>query len=191
MKYRFTLLAAVAAPLVLAPAAAAHVEISPAKVAADSFAHLTIEVPTERNVPTVKLEVKLPPGLGDVRLATKPGWKSTNRDGVITWSGGKIAPGHSDRFVFKVHMPNTPGKELLFPAIQTYAKGPVVRWIGAPGSETPAPRVMLEAAATQFIGTVTLNDGGGGHRGIVLGIGIALIGGLLALAIVIFRKRRA
>jgi len=190
MSLRHALLAAAVGGLVLAPVAAAHVEISPNKVTPDSVARFTIEVPTERNAPTVKLEVKLPPGLESVRLATKPGWRSTNRGGVVTWSGGEIPPDHSDKFVFTAHVPNTPGKELLFPAIQTYAKGPVVRWIFGPYSETPAPRVMLEAATTP-IATVTLNNGGRDHHGIAIGIGIAFVAGLLALGIVFLRRRRA
>jgi uncharacterized protein YcnI len=191
MKTRFTFLAAVAATLVLAPTAAAHVEITPETVPPDSVARFTIEVPTERKVPTVKVEVKLPQGLTDVGVATKPGWGASNRGGVISWSGGRIPPGQSAKFSFTAHVPDTPGKELVFPAIQTYASGPVERWIFGPNSDTPAPRVMVEAATTTTAPTLTVDDGGGDNRGIAIAIGVALVGGLLLLGLVLFRKRRA
>lgn len=190
MKLRSTLFVFAVGALVLSSAAAAHVEITPEKVKADSVARLTIEVPTELKVPTVKLEVKLPPGLTPVRPVAKAGWKSTNRNGVLTWFGGQIPSGRSGTFVFRAHMPDTPGKELVFPAVQTYANGEVVRWIDAPGSQTPAPRINLEAAPVHTF-TVTLDDGSGNRRSIALGIGIALVAGLLVVAIVLFRRRRA
>lgn len=188
MKLRLTLFFLTVSALVLAPGAAAHVEITPAKVRPGSTARLTIEVPAELKVPTVKIEVKLPPGLAGVQPAAKPGWKSTNRSGVMTWFGGKIPPGQSETFVFSAHVPDTPGTELVFPAVQTYANGAVVHWIGARGSQTPAPRVTLEGAP---IHSFTVDDGGGDRRNILLGIGIAIVVGLLALATVLFRRREA
>jgi uncharacterized protein YcnI len=198
MKLRLTFLALAACALVLAPVATAHVEISPEKVQADSFARLSIRVPTERNVPTVKLEVKLPPGLDEVSVQTKPGWKSSNNGGLVTWSGGKIGPGEFDEFGLSVHVPNTPGKELLFPALQTYADGKVVHWIGPEDAEEPAPRVTLEAASgnatttTSTAATSSKDDEEDGHDGLALGFGIAgLAAGLLALGATLMRRRRA
>jgi uncharacterized protein YcnI len=191
MKRRSTLLACAASALVLAPVAAAHVEISPDKVPANSDALLTIQVPTERNVPTVKLEIKLPPGLQEVTVQAKPGWTSSNQKGVVTWSGGKIAPGQFDEFGVITHVPNTPGKEFVFPALQTYANGKVVRWIGTPSSDTPAPRVTLEAASTSTT-TPASTDSGSDHDKLALGFGIAgLAAGLLALGVALLRRRRA
>ena len=43
-------------------------------------------------------------------------------------------------------MPNEPGKALTFKALQTYTGGEVVRWIGPPDAEEPAPQVTLTAA---------------------------------------------
>lgn len=192
MKVRYTFLAAIAAALFLAPVASAHVEISPVKVAPDSVARLTIEVPTERNVPTVKLEVKLPSGITAIKLATKPGWNSTNQGGVMTWSGGKIAPGHSDTFVFTAHVPNAPGTVLLFPAIQTYAKGPVVRWIGAESSDTPAPRVTLEGGPTKTIATTatTTAPDKGTSRTTTWAVIAGILLGLLAIVLAVWWRRR-
>ena len=43
-------------------------------------------------------------------------------------------------------MPNEPGKALTFKALQTYTGGEVVRWIGPPDADEPAPQVTLAAA---------------------------------------------
>ena len=46
-----------------------------------------------------------------------------------------------------VQIPGKAGDELTFKALQTYSDGDVVRWIGAPDSEQPAPQVKVTAAA--------------------------------------------
>ena len=43
-------------------------------------------------------------------------------------------------------MPNEPGKALTFKALQTYSNGEVVRWIGPPDADEPAPQVTLTAS---------------------------------------------
>jgi uncharacterized protein len=42
-----------------------------------------------------------------------------------------------------------PGTELAFPAVQTYSNGEIVRWIGPPDAEEPAPTVAVTAAASE------------------------------------------
>ena len=194
MKIRSTLVACAASALVLAPIASAHVEISPNKVPVNSDALLTLQVPTELKVPTVKLEVKLPAGLQEVAVQAKPGWTSSNKNGVVTWSGGKIDPGQFDEFGLITHVPNTPGKEFIFPALQTYANGKVVRWIGTESSDTPAPRITLEAAstATTTPASNATSDTGSDRDKMALGFGIAgLAVGLVALGVALLRRRRA
>ena len=97
MKLRYILIATAAAALLLAPAAAAHVEVTPDSVPADSDAVLAFRVPTEKNIPTVKLEIKLPAGLTELTFQPKPPWKRTTtmarkHVATVTWSGGKIGP---------------------------------------------------------------------------------------------------
>jgi uncharacterized protein YcnI len=193
MKLRSTLIACAAGGLLLAPVAAAHVEISPDKVPVNSDALLTFQVPTELKVPTVKLEIKLPPGLSEVTVQAKPGWTSSNKNGVVTWSGGKIGPGQFDEFGLVTHVPNTPGKEFAFPALQTYANGKVVRWLGTLSSDTPAPRITLVTAANTTTTTpAAQTDTGSDRDKLALGFGIAgLAVGLLALGIALVRRRRA
>ena len=45
-----------------------------------------------------------------------------------------------------MRIPNRPGTTLAFPSTQTYSNKEVVRWMGAAGSETPAPTVGVVAA---------------------------------------------
>jgi uncharacterized protein YcnI len=200
MRLRYTLIAAAAVALLAAPAAASHVTMSPEKAPADSFSRFALRVPTEENVPTVKVSVQLPKGLDEVSFQPKPGWKRTQSGRVVTWSGGQIGVGEFDEFGLSVHLPNTPGKVLVFPATQTYANGKVVHWIGALTSDEPAPNVMLEAAESETTTATTTTttessskgeDEDDDHDGLALGFGIAgLVVALGALGLTLARRRR-
>jgi len=208
-----------AAALALAPAAAAHVTVNPNEAPADSFFRFAIRVPTERPVPTKEITLQLPEGLFFVSFQPKPGWKRTTkivkldepvelfgepvteRVASVTWTGGTIGPGEFDEFGMSAKLPNSPGKELVFPALQTYANGEVVRWIGPPDAEQPAPRVTLAAAeeeeaasqpASQQAPPVTASsDDDGGSANLALGLGIAgLLVALAALAVAVLLPRR-
>jgi uncharacterized protein YcnI len=194
MKLRTTLVAATVATLVAAPAAFAHVEVSPEAVPADSDAELTFRAPNEKAIPFVKLAIQLPPGLDEVTFEPKAGWTGTLTKQTMTWSGGKVQPEQFEEFKLIAHVPNKPGTELVFPAVQTYADGTTVHWIGAPSSDTPAPRVTLEAAesATPTTTTSSSNDSSDGHDGLAIGLAIAGIAiALVALGFSLFRRRTA
>jgi uncharacterized protein YcnI len=195
MKMRITLLAAAITALAAASAASAHVTMNPEKAPADSFTRFALRVPTEEDVPTVKVSVQLPAGLDEVTFETKPGWKRKESGRVVTWSGGQIGVGEFDEFGLSIHLPNTPGKTLVFPATQTYANGKVVHWIGALTSDEPAPHVTLEAASettTTTTSSSTREDDEDDHEGLALGFGIAgLAVALLALGLTLVRRRRA
>ena len=198
MKLPIGLIAAGIAALAAATAASAHMTMNPEKAPADSFSRFALRVPTEEDVPTVKVSIQLPAGLDEVSFQPKPGWKRTQSGRVVTWSGGPIGPGEFDEFGLSMHLPNTPGKVLVFPATQTYANGKVVHWIGALTSDEPAPHVTLEAAkgeastTTPTASSATRDDEGDDHDGLALGFGIAgLAVGLLALALALARRRRA
>ncbi len=199
MKLRHPLLAAIAVGLVVAPTAAAHVTVNPDRVIPGSLNRFEILVPNEKNVPTVKVTVQLPTGLEEVTFQPKAGWKRSVKSAqgriVVTWSGGQIGPEEFDEFALSADVPKTPGKDLVFPTLETYANGETVRWIEAPSSEFPAPRVKLEAAEGQAptSGTETLpyrNDDDDDK----LAIGLAIAGlaaGLIALGLTLVRRRRA
>ena len=220
MRPRTVIAALVAAALVLAPAAVAHVTVNPNEVAADSFARFAVRVPNERpNADTTKVTVRLPEGLFFVSFQPKPGWKGTvtmekldppatvfgeqvtERVATVTWEGGRIAPGEFDEFGMSAKVPNAPGRMLVFPALQTYSNGEVVRWIGPPDADEPASRVTLgpkeeEGAAAQAPQPASSSEesaGGGdseGRANLALGFGIAgLVAGLAALVLTFVRRR--
>ena len=61
----------------------------------------------------------------------------------ITWTATSkadgIAPGQFQDFPLSVQIPGKAGDTLTFKALQTYSDGEVVRWIGAPDADKPAP----------------------------------------------------
>lgn len=219
MRLRNVIAPLAVAALLFAPAAAAHVTVNPNEVAADSFARFAIRVPNERpNADTTKVTVRLPQGLFFVSFQPKPGWKRTvtmqkldppatvfgekvtERVATVTWEGGRIAPGEFDEFGMSAKVPNAPGRTLVFPALQTYSNGEIVRWIGPRDADEPASRVTLgpkeqEAApATSEQSTAAAETSGDGdsegRANLALGFGIAgLVAGLAALGLTFVRRR--
>src|SRR3954449_620204 len=219
-------LAAATAVAVLAlPAAAqAHVTLQPDQAPAGAFTVLDVRVPTERdNASTAKVDVKFPAGFAAASYQAVSGWrvrvikKTLDKpiqtdDGPITegvdrmaWTrtsrSGGIKPGQFQDFPISVQIPGKAGDKLTFRAVQTYSNGEVVRWIGAAGSDTPAPQVTVTAAArgaaaskgvrTQSVGGTIVNStsspprkpavqvgSSSGIVGIALGaFGVLLLGG--------------
>ncbi|MEA2332116.1 MAG: hypothetical protein QOH58_2254 [Thermoleophilaceae bacterium] len=155
MKKTIAMTASVAA-LALPATAGAHVTLQPSEVPAGGFTRLDVRVPNERdNAATTKVDLQLPPGFESVSYEPAPGWgvKVTRRGkdvGRITWTGdgrtGIIEPGEFQDFGLSLAVPDRPGEALTFKALQTYDSGEVVRWIGAPDSDEPAPQVRLAGA---------------------------------------------
>jgi len=180
MKRITAALAAVAA--LCAPAAAgAHVSVHPNAVPAGANATLDIRVPNEMdNATTTKLQVRFPPGFIGVSTQPPPGWTSkvtTSKlakpvqtdDGPIDtqvsevdWTAGKgagIPAGQFANFPISVALPGHAGQTLTFKTLQTYSNGDVVRWIGTPDSDQPAPTIAVTAKGG------VLQDVAGGEAG--------------------------
>jgi uncharacterized protein YcnI len=154
----------------LAPAVAqAHVSLHPNEVPTGAFATLDIRVPNEsEDANTVKLAVQFPPGFLDVPTEYMPGWTAevktsklakpvqtdngevTEQVREIVWTGhgeqGKIPPGQFLNFPVSTEIPGKAGEELTFKTLQYYDNGEVVRWIGPPESDEPAPQIAITAA---------------------------------------------
>jgi uncharacterized protein len=158
---------ALAAPFVLAPMASAHVTLQPEEAPAGGFTRLDVRVPTERdNASTTKVDVQFPPGFLFVSTEPVPGWNSeitmrkldkpveqfgeqlTEEVDRVTFTadGEGIGPGQFQDFGLSLGVPDKAGSTLTFKAVQTYSNGEVVRWIGPPDAEEPAPQVKLTAA---------------------------------------------
>jgi uncharacterized protein len=166
---RRSAIGAAAALVLLVPATArAHVSLHPNEVPVGSFATLDIRVPNEmEKANTVKLAVQVPPGFLDVSTEYMPGWSAEVKtsklakpvqtdDGEVTeqvreivWTGegkgGLIPPGQFLNFPISTEIPGRAGEELTFKVLQYYDNGEVVRWIGPPSSEEPAPQIDVTA----------------------------------------------
>ena len=153
--------------LALPAAADAAVTLQPDAAPAGKFTRLDVRVPTERGVATERVVVELPPGFAFASFEPTAGWRvrMTQRElvtplvidgqtfdreiGRITWTAetkaDQIPPGGFRDFGLAVRVPDgEPGEKLTFSALQEYADGQIVRFVGAAGSATPAPQVTLD-----------------------------------------------
>ena len=137
--------------LVAVGVASAHVTVNPPQVGTSTLATFTVRVPTEKDVPTVRLRIEFPSSLIVARFQPAPGWKravekdSAGRIIAATWSGGQIASDEYEDFAFLARTPKDPGK-LTFKAYQTYQDGETVAWVGPENADSPAPVVEVTAA---------------------------------------------
>ena len=165
MKRQLAVAAALAA-LGLGPTAEAHVTVHPNVLPSGQFVQVVVRVPSERtDADTTNVAVQFPPGIVFASFAPVTGWTTKidfrklskpvtvfgeehdQEAGTVTWSGGKIAPGQFVEFPLSISLPNgQPGTKLTFKAVQTYSNGEVVRWIGQPSSDAPAPQIALVAS---------------------------------------------
>ncbi len=197
--------------------AAAHVTLQPQEAAAKAFVAENVRVPTEEpDANTIKVSVQFPPGFAEASYEPVPGWRVkvkktklakpiktdegdtlTEQVSQITWSGGKIAPGQFQDFPVSLQMPDKAGSTLTFKAIQTYDNGKVVRWIGPPDAEEPAPQVKVTAAEGETASatpTATSSDESGeDDDSNTLPIIALIVGalGLLAGGAALLSRRRA
>lgn len=183
---RSAVIAAFAATgLLTAGVAQAHVTLAPDSAAAGSWTTFAVKVPNESDTAsTVKLVLRMPPGVTSASYAPVPGWvvKLTkeklstpikSEEGTvsevvseITWTatGGGIEPGQFVPFGLTIPVPEVAGQDLTFKAVQTYDDGKVSRWIGNPESEEPAPTVKVTASVGDHSGDGGEPAGGGsGH----------------------------
>ena len=130
---------------------AAHVGIQPAEAPPGTSQTFTVRVPTERDVPTVRVRMEFPNGMTVSRFQPKPGWQreierdTSGRITGVVWSGGKIEPAEYEDFFFIARTPQETGK-LAFKAYQTYEGGETVEWVND-AEPRPAPAMTIRAAA--------------------------------------------
>ena len=143
--------------------------LQPEEIPAGGFARLDVRVPTERDdASTTKVEVQLPAGFLSVSTEPVPGWDAkivkrkldkpveqfgeqvSEEVGQVSFTANGeaagIGPGEFQDFGLSLSVPDKAGSTLPFKVVQTYSNGEVVRWIGSPDSEQPAPQVKLAAA---------------------------------------------
>jgi len=222
--------AAAAGLLLVAAPASAHVTVNPREATQGGYARVVFRVPSESDTAsTTRVEVHFPEEtpLTSVRVQPVPGWTAeitrealdepiegghgttvTERVASITWTADdeEAALSPEEFGEFPVSMGPLPEVDhLVFPALQTYSDGTVVRWIELPeeGSEPerPAPVLTLlppedeESAAEepQDDGlTASPVDDGGDSAGVWLGLAglVAGLAGLVLGGLAFARTRR-
>jgi uncharacterized protein YcnI len=219
MKLKTTLALFAVLALAMPASAGAHVTLQPEEAAAGDFTVLDVRVPNERDdAVTTKIDVQLPAGFVFASYQAVPGWSvevkmqklakplqtddgpvsSEVREMVWTADSDKagIQPGQFQDFPISVQIPGEAGDTLTFKAIQTYDNGEVVRWIGAPESEEPAPQVAVTEGSESHHGTAATSEpaesehSDSASKG--LGIAALILGalGLLAGGAALVRSRR-
>ena len=120
-----------------------HVTVQPKESAVGATQTYTMRVPTEKFVPTVRVEVEFPSSLNVSSIEPKTGWKIEEKKdasgklvGVVL--SGSIPTGESSQFNFTARNPSEEGK-LSLKVIQIYEDGSKSEWTGAEGSRTPSP----------------------------------------------------
>jgi periplasmic copper chaperone A len=212
-------IAAVAAVLLLAVPALAHITVTPDSAPAGSATVLTFHVPNEEaHADTTGVDMQIPTShpIAQLLVQPVPGWKISVRtvtlakpivtdDGQFTqavseviWSGGQIPPGQFQDFTVSADPLPQGLSQMVFKAIQTYSNGDVVRWIdlaqpGQPEPDHPAPVLTLTTASSHAKTIAATSggsaSGGSGSDGLARSLGIA---GLLAglLALGVAGRRR-
>ncbi|WP_320669322.1 YcnI family protein [Patulibacter defluvii] len=143
---------AVAATLLLAPAASAHVTVQPSASRPADLQRYRVTVPNEEQAAdTTAVRVQLPKGIDFLLVEATPGWKAKvvrrgDQPSEIRWTGGRVPPGAYAELRFIARNPVRTGT-LTFKALQQYSDGEVARWIGSADSENPAPTVELSESA--------------------------------------------
>jgi uncharacterized protein len=182
-KKRNILLVGTAAALSFAIAtgpASAHVTVSSTDAAPGGYGKLVFRVPNESDsAATTKLQVTMPVDAPFASVSTKPhpGWQVqveeaelpqpvevgdvtlTEAVRTVTWTaqGPGIEPGMFDEFELSVGPFSEDVTTLMFPAVQTYGDGEVVRWTqptppGGAEPEHPAPVLELTADSAAAAG---------------------------------------
>lgn len=199
-----------------APAAAgAHVTLQPSEAPAGDYVVLDVRVPNERDdAATTRVDVRFPEGFAFASYQPVAGWSVEVKMGKLakpvtshgeeitegvrqmTWRAASerdgVQPGQFQDFPVSVQIPGEPGEALTFKALQTYSNGEVVRWIGAPESDEPAPRVTVTAGAGGHGAAAEPAEGSDGD-GDTLAIAALVVAALalLAGAAALTRSRRA
>jgi len=129
--------------LALAPAAAAHVTVSPTQAEPERAALLTFSVPNERPDTVVTgLVVSMPPAVTVLQIQAKAGWQESIGARTVSWRGGRIPPRRFDTFTIRAAMPATEGT-VVFRSLQIYADGHNPTW--RPAVQVDAARPAVDA----------------------------------------------
>lgn len=125
----------------------AHAVVFPKTSAPGAYEKYVLRVPNERDVPTIKVEIRFPAALRVVSFGEVPGWKlqvladSTQRVTGAVWTG--VLP--KERFVEFPFVAVNPkdSASVTWPTYQTYEGGERVEWTGPDSSFTPVSSTLI------------------------------------------------
>jgi len=162
----------------------AHVLVVPEQSEAGGWERYTILVPTEKESPTVRVELRLPTGIEVVAVESKPGWQGRYEPfpigaARVEWKGGRIPSGEFLSFDFLAWNPPAPACSSGTPPSGTRTgrasagAGPVTKIIPRrarrfsrqrDSSKRESPRGACGAPAGRFAETLTGRAELGGAR---------------------------
>lgn len=138
--------------LLFAGIASAHVVVYPKEATQGSYEKFTVRVPTEKDIPTVKVEVKIPADVEISRVEPKPGWKydltkESNKITSVLWTaaGDGLSSTEFGEFNIQGKIGNQ-ATQIVWKAIQTYKDGSAVEWTGPSDSKNPASVTTVKPA---------------------------------------------
>ncbi|MCG7379236.1 DUF1775 domain-containing protein [Paenibacillus sp. ACRSA] len=141
-----TVSASAAALMLFAGLASAHVTVNPTVAQTSAWQTYTIKIPSEKELPTTKITLKVPEGVAFKQYQPLAGWKITtekndsNEVTSITWEvdgdNEGILAGQFQQFNFVAQNPKAE-TEVAWDAFQYYSDGSIVEWTGEPSDSTP------------------------------------------------------
>ena len=125
----------------------AHAVVFPKTSSPGAYEKYVLRVPNERDVPTIKVEIRFPEAVRVVSFSEVPGWKlqvladSTQRVTGAVWTG--VLP--KERFVEFPFVAVNPkdSASVTWPTYQTYEGGERVEWTGPDSSFTPVSSTLI------------------------------------------------
>ncbi|MBF2544007.1 YcnI family protein [Listeria seeligeri] len=131
----------------------AHVSVLPSESTVEAWETYTMKVPSEKNVASKKIVLKIPKNTSFESYEPVSGWKTTidKENNTVTWQtgGDGIEQGQFQRFSFTAKNPSETG-DIAWNAYQYYEDGSIVEWVGAEDSETPhaTTKIIKESTKT-------------------------------------------
>ncbi|WP_433945238.1 YcnI family copper-binding membrane protein [Paenibacillus sp. SN-8-1] len=145
--------AAIAGTLLFAGLASAHVTVKPSTSKPSAYETYTIKIPVEKDIPTVKVAIKVPAGVDFKNYQPVPGWKvetakdNAGRITTVTWAAegdNGIEPGQFQQFNFVAKNPDK-DTTIAWDAYQYYKDGSIVEWTGD-GGDSPHSVTTVSAS---------------------------------------------
>jgi uncharacterized protein YcnI len=156
----------------------AHIEVVPEESVTATVERYGMRVPSEKAIPTTRIEVQFPREIRVIDLELVDGWRvTTQKDGSgrivsAVWEGGSIPEEQFEEFGLRARNPEATA-DLTWQVIQTYQDGSEVQWIGPPNAEFPAALTRVRPAGAGLSGEALVT----GLPGLV-GLAAIIISGL-------------